>query len=80
MAMPVGTGAYDSLHITIIQDKTILNEIGGAVSAMVEKVLGRKMAVARFTSSPAFPAFAQSNPHCQALWKEPRHQKARQFH
>ena len=39
MAMPVGTGAYDSLHITIIQDKTILNEIGEAVSAMVEKVL-----------------------------------------
>ena len=43
MAAPVGTGAYNSLHIIVIQDKTLLNEIGEAVSAMVEKVLGRKM-------------------------------------
>ena len=43
MAAPVGSGAYDSLQITVIQDKTFLNEVGDAVCAMVEKVLGRKM-------------------------------------
>ena len=43
MAAPVGTGAYDSLHFTVIQNKTFLNEIGEAVSAMMEKILGRKM-------------------------------------
>lgn len=43
MSAPVGMGAYDSLRITVIQDKAFLNEIGDAVSEMVEKVLGRKM-------------------------------------
>ncbi len=43
MAAPIGMGAYDTLRITVIEDKNFLNEIGNAVSTMVEKVLGRKM-------------------------------------
>lgn len=43
MQAPVGMGAYDSIQITVIQDKTILNEISNGVSAMIEKTFGRKM-------------------------------------
>ncbi len=43
MSAPAGMGAYNSLRITVIEDKAFLNEIGDAVSAMVENVLGRKM-------------------------------------
>jgi len=43
MAAPVGSSAYDSLHLTVIQDKAILNEIGDAVTELVAKVLGRRM-------------------------------------
>lgn len=43
MSAPVGMAAYDSLRITVIQNKEFIGEIGYAVSAMVEKVLGKKM-------------------------------------
>ena len=43
MAAPVGSGAYDSLHITVIQDGDLLNYIGDAVTDMVEKLLGKRM-------------------------------------
>ena len=43
MAAPVGSGAYDTLHLTVIQDMGILNEIGKAVNDLVFKVLGRRM-------------------------------------
>lgn len=43
MAAPVGSGAYDTLHLTVIQDMDILNEIGEAVNDLVFKVLGRRM-------------------------------------
>ena len=42
-AAPVGSGAYDSLHITVLQDWDLLNEIGNAVTDMVEKLMGRRM-------------------------------------
>ena len=43
MAAPVGSGAYDTLHITVIQDRELIGDIGAAVNEMVLKVLGRKM-------------------------------------
>lgn len=43
MAAPVGSGAYDSLHITVLQDWNLLNEIGNAVTDMAEKQLGKRM-------------------------------------
>ena len=43
MAAPVGSGAYDTLHLTVVQDMGILNEIGDAVTELVAKVLGRRM-------------------------------------
>ncbi len=43
MSAPVGTGAYDSLHITVIQDRDILNGIGNAVTEMITKMLGKRV-------------------------------------
>ena len=43
MAAPVGSGAYDTLNLTVIQNMEILNEIGEAVNDLVFKVLGRRM-------------------------------------
>lgn len=43
MAAPVGSGAYDSLHITIVQNMAILNKIGDAVANMIFKMFGKRM-------------------------------------
>lgn len=43
MAAPVGSGAYNSLHITVVQDAALLNEIAVATNEMIFKMLGRKM-------------------------------------
>ena len=43
MAAPVGSNDYASLHLTVVQDRSILNEIGDAVTELVAKVLGRRM-------------------------------------
>lgn len=43
MAAPVGSGAYDTLHLTVIQDMDLLNEIGEAVNELIFKMLGRRM-------------------------------------
>ena len=43
MAAPVGSAAYDTLHITVIQSWELLNEISDAVSEMVSKIFGRKV-------------------------------------
>ena len=43
MSAPVGSGAYDSLHITVCQNMDILNQVGDMVSDMVEKMLGKRM-------------------------------------
>ena len=43
MSAPVGSGLYDSLHITVIQNIDILNTIGDAVTEMVYKKFGKKM-------------------------------------
>ena len=43
MAAPVASGAYDSLHLTVIQDMGVLNEISEAVNEMVFRMLGKRM-------------------------------------
>ena len=43
MAAPVGSAAYDSLHITVIQNQGMLNKISDAVSEMVSKMFGKPM-------------------------------------
>ena len=43
MAAPVGSNDYASLHITVIQDAEILNEISEAVNEMIFKMLGKRM-------------------------------------
>lgn len=39
----MGSGAYDSMHLTVIQDKGLIEDIGSAVKDMVFKMLGKKM-------------------------------------
>lgn len=43
MQAPVGSGAYDTLHLTVIQNKELLNEISETVNEFIFKMLGRKM-------------------------------------
>ena len=43
MAAPVGSGLYESLHISVIQNQDLLNEISNAVTDMVEKLLGKRV-------------------------------------
>ena len=43
MAAPVGSNDYASLHLTVIQDAAILNEISEAVNEMIFKMLGKRM-------------------------------------
>ena len=43
MAAPVSSGAYDSLHLTVIQDSAFLKEIGDAVNELIFQMLGRRM-------------------------------------
>ena len=42
-AAPVGSSLYDSLHITVIQNRKILNQIGNAVTEMVSNVLHKRL-------------------------------------
>ncbi len=43
MSAPVGSGAYDSLHLTVVQDQKLFTEINTAVNDMIFKVLGKHM-------------------------------------
>lgn len=43
MSAPVGSGLYESLHITVIQNMKVLNIIGDTVTEMVYKKLGKRM-------------------------------------
>ncbi len=43
MSAPVGSGAYDSLHLTIVQDQMLFTEINTAVNDMIFKILGKHM-------------------------------------
>ena len=43
MAAPVGSGAYDTLHITVVQNQEIFLKINTAVTDMIFKMMGKKM-------------------------------------
>lgn len=40
---PVGSGQYSSLHLTVIQNQELLNNIGDKVTELVQKITGKKM-------------------------------------
>ena len=72
MSAPVGSGLYDSLHITIIQNMEILNTIGDAVTEMVSEKFGKRMdknfgapTMIVVSSKPAvFPGVEYANAAC----------------
>ena len=72
MSAPVGSGLYDSLHITIIQNMEILNAIGDAVTEMVSEKFGKRMdknfgapTMIVVSSKPAvFPGIEYANAAC----------------
>ena len=72
MSAPVGSGLYNSLHITIIQNMEILNAIGDAVTEMVSKKFGKRMdknfgapTMIVVSSKPAmFPGVEYANAAC----------------
>ena len=43
MAAPVASGAYVSLHISVIQDTALLNAIAVATNDLIFKMLGKRM-------------------------------------
>ena len=43
MSAPVGSGAYDSLHLTVVQNQKLFSEINAAVNDMIFKMLGKHM-------------------------------------
>ena len=43
MAAPVGSNAYDSLHITVVQNQEIFSKINSAVTELIFKMTGKKM-------------------------------------
>lgn len=43
MAAPVGSGAYDTLHITVVQNRNLFSKINAAVTNMIFKMMGKKM-------------------------------------
>ncbi len=43
MSAPVGMGAYNSMHLTVIQNKELITKIGDKVTAAVSKMMGKPM-------------------------------------
>ena len=43
MAAPVGSGAYDSLHLTVVQDQSLFPVINQAVTDLIFKMSGKRM-------------------------------------
>lgn len=43
MSAPVGSGLYSKMHLTVIQNQEILNELGDATTAFVQKMIGKKL-------------------------------------
>lgn len=43
MSAPVGSGAYDSLHLTVVQDQALFPKINEAVTELILKMTGRRM-------------------------------------
>ena len=72
MSAPVGSGDYDSLHLTIVQNQKLFTEINTAVSDMIVKMLGKRMdknfdapAMIFVSSKPAMmPGMEYANAAC----------------
>lgn len=43
MAAPVSSNAYDTLHITVVQNQNIFSKINVAVTELIFKMTGKKM-------------------------------------
>ncbi len=43
MTAPVGSGDYDSLHLTVVQNQSIFRKISDAVTELILKMTGKKM-------------------------------------
>ena len=43
MAAPVGSGAYDSLHLTVVQNRVLFSRINEAVADLIFKMTGKRM-------------------------------------
>ena len=43
MAAPVGSSAYDTLHITVVQNQDLFSKINVAVTDMIFKIMGKKV-------------------------------------
>lgn len=72
MSAPVGSGAYASLHLTVVQDWKLFSEINTAVNDMIFKMLGKHMdksfgapAMIFVSSKPAMlPGLEYANAAC----------------
>ncbi len=72
ISAPVASGKYDSLHITVVQDKALLGRINDAVSAFLFKLMGTKIdmdfgapAIVFVSSTPAMhPGLEYANVAC----------------
>lgn len=43
MQAPVASGAYDSVHLTVVQDPALLKDLAAAVNELIFRLMGRKM-------------------------------------
>ena len=43
MAAPVGSAAYDTLHITVVQKRELFEKINSEVTELIFKMIGKKM-------------------------------------
>ena len=72
MSAPVGSGAYDSLNLTVVQDQKLFTVISTAVNDMIFKILGKHMdksfgapAMIFVSSKPAMmPGLEYANAAC----------------
>ena len=64
MSAPVGSGLYESLHITVIQDMNILNIIGDAVTEMIYKKFGAPTMIVVSSKPAVFPGIEYANAAC----------------
>lgn len=72
MSASVGSGAYDSLHLTVVQDQKLFTVISTAVNDMIFKILGKRMdksfgapAMIFVSSKPAMmPGLEYANAAC----------------
>lgn len=67
-AAPVASGKYDSLHLTVIQNKEMLGKISDSISAMMKKKnamsFGAPTLIIVSSKEPHFPGIDYANAGC----------------